>query len=178
MVLSDGELQDAMESGLLVVTPFLDVDSIQPSSIDLRLDPIVKVQRRAPITGITLDPETLDITDHLDRYTEEIINLGDSGTWEFRSGSFVLGQTLETVGLPLDMAARVEGRSRLARLGVGVHITAPKTDPGFNNPITLEIFNLGPWTIGLRAGMRICTLIVERLGRPARGGYAGIFQGE
>ena len=81
------------------------------------------------------------------------------------------------VGLPLDLAGRVEGRSRLARLGLGVHVTAPKIDPGFRNRITLEMFNLGPWTIGLTANMRICSLVVEQLGRPAQGGYQGVFQG-
>ena len=84
---------------------------------------------------------------------------------------------METVGLPFHLAGRVEGRSRLARLGVGVHITAPKIDPGFHNRITLEIYNLGPWTIELTGGMRICTLLVEKLNRPAMAGYAGIFQG-
>ena len=79
--------------------------------------------------------------------------------------------------MPLDLSGRVEGRSRLARLGVGVHITAPKIDPGFRNRITLEMYNLGPWTIELTGGMTICTLLLERLSRPAQSGYDGMFQG-
>ena len=71
----------------------------------------------------------------------------------------------------------VEGKSSLARLGVGVHITAPKIDPGFNNSITLEMYNFGPFTVQLRKGMEICVLILERLGRPAKQGYSGQFQG-
>ena len=47
----------------------------------------------------------------------------------------------------------------------------------FRNRITLEMFNLGPWTIGLTADMKICSLVVERLGRAAEGGYQGMFQG-
>ena len=62
-------------------------------------------------------------------------------------------------------------------MGVGVHITAPKIDPGFHNRITLEIYNLGPWTIELTGGMRICTLLLEKLSRPVQQGYEGIFQG-
>ena len=96
---------------------------------------------------------------------------------DLKPHQFMIGMTAETVGLPLNLAGRVEGRSRLARLGVGVHITAPKIDPGFRNRITLEIFNLGLWTIELTAGMRICTLLVERLSKPAKVGYEGIFQG-
>ena len=79
--------------------------------------------------------------------------------------------------MPLDLAGRVEGRSRLARLGVGVHITAPKVDSGFRNRITLEMYNLSPWTMELSDGVTICTLMVERLHRPADSGYDGIFQG-
>ena len=114
----------------------------------------------------------------LQNYTEDVDISASRPPLELTPRQFVLGMTAETVGLPFDLAGRVEGRSRLARLGVGVHITAPKIDPGFRNRITLEIFNLGPWTIELTAGMQICTLLVERLGRPAESGYAGIFQGQ
>ena len=75
------------------------------------------------------------------------------------------------------LSGRVEGRSRLARLGVGVHITAPKIDPGFHNQITLEIFHLGNTTVEISSNMIICTLLVERLGHPAGEGYQGMFQG-
>ena len=178
MLLSDGELREAITNGNLIVTPF-DVasDDIQPASIDLSLDSIIQVQRRGPVSGLTLHPNDINVSEHLDLYAEEVIDLSQGQTWEFAPGRFVIGQTLETVGLPWDMAGRVEGRSRLARLGIGVHITAPKIDPGFHNKITLEIFNLGPWTISLSAGMKICTLLVERLGRPAQTGYDGMFQG-
>ena len=178
MLLSDGELREAINGGDLIVTPFdVDSDNLQSASIDLRLDPIIQVQRRASVPGMTLHPDDINVTEHLDLYAEEVVDLSQGQSWEFAPGRFVIGQTLETIGLPLNMAGRVEGRSRLARLGVGVHITAPKIDPGFHNRITLEIFNLGPWTISLRAEMKICTLLVERLGRPAQMGYDGMFQG-
>ena len=54
----------------------------------------------------------------------------------------VLAQTLERVHLPNDLMGLVEGRSSWARFGVGVHITAPKIDPEYGQPITLELFNL------------------------------------
>ena len=178
MLLSDGELLESIANGELVVTPFaVDDDNVQPASIDLRLDSVIKVQRKDPVSGLTIHPDDLNVTEHLNLYTEEVIDLSPGQTWELTPGRFVIGQTFETVGLPRDMAGRVEGRSRLARLGIGVHITAPKIDPGFHNQITLEIFNLGPWSIALRAEMKICTLLVERLGRPALVGYEGMFQG-
>lgn len=175
MLLSNAEIREAVESGELTLDPAdFDGGALQPASVDLRLSAIIRVQRSEAIGGISVDPEELDVMDLLGRYTDTV---DISGGWDFKPGGFVLGNTVETVGLPLDLAGRVEGRSRLARLGVGVHVTAPKIDPGFHNSITLEIYNLGPWTLRLTAGMKICSLSVERLGRAAEHGYAGMFQG-
>lgn len=175
MLLSDGEIRESLAAGDLTIQP-RNEDNIHHASVDLRLSEILRVQSRRPILGVSIDPELLDIMPFLMANTTEV-DLSGGQIWKLEPGAFVIGETLETVGLPLHLAGRVEGRSRLARLGVGVHITAPKIDPGFRNRITLEIFNLGPWAIELRAGMRICTLIVERLGRAAQAGYAGVFQG-
>ena len=76
------------------------------------------------------------------------------------------------------LAARVEGKSSLGRLGLGVHITAPTIHAGFNGRIRLEIINHGSLPIRLRAGMRICQLIFEQtLGTPEKG-YSGRFVGQ
>jgi dCTP deaminase len=92
----------------------------------------------------------------------------------------VLGWTREYVDLKTDarLAGRVEGKSSLARLGLGVHITAPTIHSGFKGRIRLEIINHGDVPIRLRSGMRICQLILETtLGTPERG-YRGQFLGQ
>ena len=175
MLLSGRQIQESIENGELIVEPFND-DSIQPACVDLRLYSKILVQSSEPISGMSLDPETLDVEDHLARYSEEV-DIARVQSYDFGPNEFIIGRTAEVVGLPHDLAGRVEGRSRLARLGVGVHITAPKIDPGFHNRITLEMYNFGPWTIKLTAGMTICTLLVERLSQPAEYGYSGMFQG-
>ena len=175
MLLSGEEIREAVADGELVIEPF-DNDSVQPACIDLKLYSLIRVQSNEPIKGIVLDPDTLNVQELLGRYSEEM-DISENRSYEFGPGEFVIGETEEFVGLPNDLAGRVEGRSRLARLGIGVHITAPKIDPGFRSRITLEIYNLGPWTIRLKSGMTICTLLVERLSRPAEHGYAGMFQG-
>jgi dCTP deaminase len=82
---------------------------------------------------------------------------------------FVLGSTLETVGLPIIggsktcLAARIEGKSSRARFGLLVHFTAPTVHPGWSGTLTLEMINLGPATFLLSPGMRIAQLIVEEV---------------
>jgi len=75
-----------------------------------------------------------DKADLWEQHEEEYLTL--------RPNKMVLAQTLERVILPNDLMGLVEGRSSWARFGVGIHITAPKIDPGYAQPITLELFNL------------------------------------
>ena len=94
------------------------------------------------------------------------------------------------VQLRLDarLAARVEGKSSLARLGVGVHVTAPTIHAGFGYnpnvpdnpglPIQLEIFNVGNQTIVLDVGMPICQLILEEVREVPTKGYQGRFNAQ
>jgi dCTP deaminase len=102
-------------------------------------------------------------------------------------GKFYLGWTLERIQLPhrSRLAARVEGKSSLARLGLGVHVTAPTIHAGFGfsdldpaflgNPIQLEIWNTGPLPIVLKRGLRICQLIFEQVDGTPEQGYTGQF---
>lgn len=93
---------------------------------------------------------------------------------------FILGWTEEAVDLPNTsrLAARVEGKSSLARLGIGIHITAPTIHAGFNGTIQLEIYNHGPLRVRLLTGMPVCQLIFEQtLGTPVKG-YVGQFYGQ
>jgi dCTP deaminase len=94
--------------------------------------------------------------------------------------AFVLGWTEENLTLPAHsrLAARVEGKSSLARLGIGVHVTAPTVHAGFKGPIQLEFCNNGTLRVKLLAGMLVCQLIFEQtLGTPEKG-YKGQFYGQ
>lgn len=100
---------------------------------------------------------------------------------------FCLGWTMEKLDFPHQsrIAARVEGKSSLARMGVGIHVTAPTIHAGFGHkantpgwegrPLQLEIWNVGPWTMMLKKGMKICQLVFEEVhGTPTKG-YSGRF---
>lgn len=104
-----------------------------------------------------------------------------------RPGEFYLGWTVERLQLPQRsrIAARVEGKSSLARLGIGVHVTAPTIHAGFGekpdeptcigSSIQLEIWNFGPVNVVLQPGMKICQLIFEWVDGTPEMGYEGRF---
>lgn len=179
MLLSDGEIRLAIANEELTIDPPLAARDarLQPASIDLTLDseiwrPRDSVNRDA----IAVDLAKLYISAYLEESSDRL-DIAAQGGLELAPGDFVIGKTAEQVRLNDRLSGRIEGRSRLARLGIGVHITAPKIDPGFHNHITLEIFHLGKSRVRLSPGMAICTLLVERLGHPASDPYQGIFQG-
>ena len=78
-------------------------------------------------------------------------------------GEFVLATTSEYIKLPSTIAARVEGRSSLGRLGISVHVTAPTIHSLFEGNITLEIFNHSHYDLNIQSGMKICQLIFENV---------------
>lgn len=177
-MLSRGEIRAALETGELIIDPDPNYSAqLQPASIDLRLGPELLVHQRDPVPGLLVDPTEVQVMDHIRRYCQAVDISGAPGYYPIPPNGFVLGKTLERVEIPLNLAARIEGKSSLARLGMMVHITAPKIDPGFRGSITLEMFNLGPFPLKLSYAMAIGSLMLDRLGQPADAGYAGRFQG-
>lgn len=180
MLLSDGELQLAIARGELSITPPLPDNSAQfkAASLDLRLGQYIWTQKE-PNGGEPDNGDIIDIGDAgFHRYMEEHTletDITPIGGFLIKPRDFIIAQTLERVRLGRMLSGRVEGRSRLARMGVGVHLTAPKIDPGYDSHITLELFHMGRRPIFLRYQALICTLIVERLGIPTGKPYEGIF---
>ena len=180
MLLSDGELQLAIAVGELAISSLLpdDSDQIKAASIDLRLGQYIWTQKD-PVNGEPDNGAINDISEtgfyqYMENYTEQT-NIAPTGGFLIKPGDFIITQTLERIRLSRMLSGRVEGRSRLASMGVGVHLTAPKIDPGFDNHITLELFHMGRRPIFLRYQTPICTLLVERLGIPAGNPYQGMF---
>lgn len=160
-MLCDHQIIEAVESGRLKIAPF-DPARVQPASVDLTLDYYVRVPRLYP--GHEAGIDVADVpADHT-----ALMKLTEDG-WVMKPGDFLLASTVERVALPLDLSARVEGKSSLGRLGLAVHITAGFIDPGFAGQITLEIANLSPWEIRLRRDMPIAQLALTPMsGIPTR----------
>lgn len=172
MILTDREILIALSCDQLVIQPPPSADALSSTSLDLTLNAIGSVWKTAP--GVPIRPGARGF-----RYSA-LSHLRDEiqfKNYELQPQSFVLGWTNETIKLPLTsrLAARVEGKSSLARLGLGIHVTAPTIHAGFAGLIQLEIFNFGPHTLILDEGMKICQLIFEQtIGTPEKG-YQGIF---
>jgi len=159
---SDGAIRRLLASGELVVDPIED-SQIQPSSVDVRLDHDFRVFRNHTLGS--LDP--LDLPGGL----TESVNMPDGDAFVLHPGEFVLGSTLERVGLADDLVARVEGKSSLGRIGLLIHATAGFIDPGFSGQITLELSNVASLPIKLWPGMRIGQLSFMGLDAPAQRPY-------
>jgi dCTP deaminase len=127
-------------------------------------------------------PRVIDVTHPEYDYDTALDELSDTGPmppggFDLPTKELVLGWTAEYVDIPVDsrLAARVEGKSSLARIGIGIHLTVPTIHAGFKGQIRLEIVNHGPAPIKLKTGMRICQLIFETTLGTAQTGYQGQF---
>jgi len=173
MILTDREIGLALDKGQIILDPRPSFEAISSTSIDLTL---AREGIQWKQGGLIVPPGSRSFDySHLENLQEKI-SFGANG-FQLAPKSFVLGWTHEVIQLPVEsrLAARVEGKSSLARIGVGIHITAPVIHAGFKGSIQLEMFNFGPYTVQLTEGMKICQLVFEMtLGTPSKG-YSGQF---
>ena len=162
MLLSDRDILAEIDNGRVVLDPF-ERSMIQPSSIDVRLDKFFRVFDNHKYPHI--DPAA----DQSDLIREVSVERGEE--FILHPGEFVLGSTYERVTLPDDVAARLEGKSSLGRLGLLTHSTAGFIDPGFSGHVTLELANVATLPIKLYPGMKIGQLCFFRLSSPAENPY-------
>ena len=168
MLLSDRDIKASIAEGRLGLEPY-DARLVQPSSIDVRLDRFFRVFNNSRYTHIDPALQQDDLTTLVEPDGDEPFVL--------HPGEFVLGSTLEVVTIPDDLAARLEGKSSLGRLGLLTHSTAGFVDPGFSGHITLELSNVANLPITLWPGMKIGQLCMFRLSSPAEHPYGSAVYG-
>ena len=175
MILSNTSIQQALDDGRLVIDPepgprIATREQPTPydrSAVDLRLSDHLRVPKQG--LGVGVNPGAGSVQDTLATLYEPE-NIPATG-FNLHPWRLVLGLTVEYVKLPLPheigdrdcLAARVEGKSSLARIGLLVHFTAPTIHAGFEGQIALEMMNLGPSPIILTPGMAVCQLILEQV---------------
>ena len=146
MLLSDRDIRAELESGRVRLDPY-EPAMIQPSSIDVRLDKFFRLFDNHKYAVIDPAEEQPELT--------HFVEVPAGEPFILHPGEFVLGSTYEQVSLPDDVAARLEGKSSLGRLGLLTHSTAGFIDAGWDGHITLELSNIATLPITLYPGMKI-----------------------
>ena len=162
MILSDRDLWRELDAGRLIVDP-LGPEAVQPCSIDLYLSQSFRV----------MDPHASQVIDMraLGDVQTRPVEVPNKEPFVLHPGEFALACTMETVGIPAHLCARVEGKSSLGRVGLMIHSTAGWIDAGFHGQITLEMVNVSRLPILLRPGRKIAQLAVMELTSAARHPY-------
>ncbi len=162
MLLSDRDIRAELEAGRIGLDPY-EPTMIQPSSIDVRLDRFFRLFDNHKYPFIDPAEDQPELT--------RLVQTDPERPFILHPGEFVLGATYEQVTLPDDLAARLEGKSSLGRLGLLTHSTAGFIDPGFTGHVTLELSNVATLPIKLWPGMKIGQLCFFRLSSPAEKPY-------
>jgi dCTP deaminase len=174
LVLSKPDILRYLDEGTLKIDPPVSPERVGSVSIDLSLGRKFTTFGKKPyLSGLYVDPSLWG------KEAKHLWVEREQDTFKLRPQEFVLAHTLERVGIPPDLVGLVEGRSSWARLGITIHVTAPKIDPGWDGPITLEMYNFGNVPVDLRAeidlpAQLILLQISTRLEK--RDLYAGTFQ--
>ena len=163
-ILARDEILRRIQLGEIQIDP-LSEKQIGPASVDLHLDRVFRIFR-APehLHHVLEDARFEDIT--------ELVEVDDFLV--LRPGEAALGITRERITLPDNVCGWLQGRSRFARLGLMVHITASFMQPGIDNRQVLELINHGPVSLAIHPGVAICQFIFEEC--HGSGHYAGRFR--
>ena len=168
MLLSDRDIRSEIDAGRVRLDPW-DPEMVQPSSVDVRLDKYFRLFDNHKYPYIDPAEEQPELT--------RLVEVAADEPFILHPGEFVLGSILEAVTLPDDVAARVEGKSSLGRLGLLTHATAGFVDPGFSGHVTLELSNVATLPIKLWPGMKVGQLCFFRLSSPVEHAYGSAKHG-
>lgn len=162
VLLSDKDIRKALACGRVKLDP-VELDLVQPASIDVRLDRWFRLFDNHKYGLIDPAADQSDLT--------RLVEVDPDNYFVLHPGEFVLGATYEMVTLGDDIAARLEGKSSLGRLGLLTHSTAGFIDPGFSGHVTLELSNTATMPIKLYPGMKIGQLCFFDLSTAAENPY-------
>ena len=174
MLISDRDIRAEIADNRIALDPY-DPAMVQPSSVDVRIDRFFRLFDNHKYAHIDPSLDQSELT--------RLVEVARDEPFILHPGEFVLGSTYEQVTLPDDIAARLEGKSSLGRLGLLTHSTAGFIDPGFSGHVTLELSNMATLPIKLWPGSKIGQLCFFRLSSPAEfaygsGQYGNRYQGQ
>lgn len=167
MRLCDKDIIAHLDSGKIKIEPRPGNEQISGVTVDITLGNTFRVfqDHAAPYIDLSGPRET--VTAALESVMSDEIRIDDDKAFFLHPGELALGATFESVTLPADIVGWLDGRSSLARLGLMVHVTAHRIDPGWSGNIVLEFYNSGKLPLALKPRMKIGALNFETMSGPA-----------
>lgn len=150
MLMSDALIERELDEGDLSIEPRPTPDQMQPASVDLRL------------------------SDECYNINTDTYQTNPNGEVRLEPGVPYIANTIETVGLPANVAGLMVQRSTLARKGVIFQVGW--VDPGFRGTLAMEVINHTDRTVTLDAYDRVAQLSFFMLPVAARDAYDGQYQ--
>ncbi len=172
MRLSDRDIYEYLQEGKIGITPAPSYDQISGVTVDIRLGNKFRVFEDHQAPFIDLSGPKAQVQQALETVMSDEIVLPEDKSFFLHPGELALAITHESVRLPDNIVGWLDGRSSLARLGLMVHVTAHRIDPGWSGNIVLEFFNSGKLPLALKPLMKIGALSFELLSRPAEKPYS------
>lgn len=171
MRLCDKDIKKFIASGEIRIAPAPSENNISGITVDVRLGNKFRVfeEHQAPYIDLSGPKETVQAA--LDSVMSDEIEIADDKSFFLHPGELALAVTHESITLPSNMVGWLDGRSSLARLGLMVHATAHRIDPGWSGNIVLEFFNSGKLPLALKPKMKIGALSFELLSDHAEKPY-------
>lgn len=167
MRLCDKDIQALIEQNKIQISPTPDESMISGVSVDIRLGNEFRVFQDHTAPYIDLSGPREEVQKAMNSVMSDEIVIPDGEAFFLHPGELALAVTYESVTLPDDIVGWLDGRSSLARLGLMVHVTAHRIDPGWSGQIVLEFFNSGKLPLALRPKMKIAALNFETMSASA-----------
>jgi len=171
MRLCDTDIEKCLHEGEIVISPSPDSSMISGVSVDIRLGSEFRVFSEHTVPFIDLSAPKEEMQKAMNAVMSDEIIIADGEAFFLHPGEFALAVTYEDVTLPDNIVGWLDGRSSLARLGLMVHATAHRIDPGWSGQIVLEFFNCGKLPLALRPKMKIGALNFETMSASAARPY-------
>ncbi|PLK58809.1 dCTP deaminase [Candidatus Palibaumannia cicadellinicola] len=167
MRLCDRDIERWLDKGRLDIFPRPPIERINGATVDVLLGNQFRVFYGHTAAFVDLSGPKNKVTAALNRIMSDEIKLATGDAFFLHPGELALAVTMESIALPANLIGWLDGRSSLARLGLMVHVTAHRIDPGWQGQIVLECYNFGKLPLVLRPGMQIAALSFEPLSGPA-----------
>ena len=171
MRLSDIDIEECLRKGQIAISPEPDSSMISGVSVDIRLGNEFRVFQDHTAPYIDLSGPKVEMQKAMNSVMSDEIYIPDGEAFFLHPGELALAVTYESVTLPDNIVGWLDGRSSLARLGLMVHVTAHRIDPGWSGQIVLEFYNSGKLPLALRPKMKIAALNFETMSSSAARPY-------